>query len=103
MAFTLGIDFGTNSVRAVVVDCANGREIGSCVIDYPSGKRGVLLDPRDPILARQHPGDYFYGLQESVRGALETASALVGFRRESGFAVGVDTTGSIPLPSAGPN
>jgi L-ribulokinase len=98
MAFTLGIDFGTNSVRAVVVDCANGREIGSCVIDYPSGKRGVLLDPRDPNLARQHPGDYFYGLQESVRGALEAASAVVGFRRESVIGIGVDTTGSSPLP-----
>ncbi len=98
MAFTLGIDFGTNSVRAVVVDCANGREIGSCVIDYPSGKRGVLLDPRDPNLARQHPGDYFYGLQESVRGALQAASAVVGFHRDAVIGIGVDTTGSSPLP-----
>jgi len=103
MAFTLGIDFGTNSVRAVVVDCANGREIGSRVIDYPSGKRGVLLDPRDPNLARQHPGDYFYGLQESVRGALEAASAVVGFRRDAVIGIGVDTTGSSPLPVDGQN
>jgi L-ribulokinase len=103
MAFTLGIDFGTNSVRAVVVDCANGREIGSCVIDYPSGKRGVLLDPRDPNLARQHPGDYFYGLQESVRGALEAASAVVGFRCDAVIGIGVDTTGSSPLPVDGQN
>jgi L-ribulokinase len=103
MAFTLGIDFGTNSVRAVVVDCANGREIGSCVIDYPSGKRGVLLDPRDPNLARQHPGDYFYGLEESVRGALEAASAVVGFRRHAVIGIGVDTTGSSPLPVDGQN
>src|SRR6202022_5199564 len=79
MAFTLGIDFGTNSVRAVVVDCSNGREIGSRVIDYPSGKRGVLLDPRDPNLARQNPGDYFYGLQRSVQGALAAASTGGGF------------------------
>jgi L-ribulokinase len=76
MAFTIGIDFGTNSVRAVVVDCSDGREIGSCVIDYPSGKRGVLLDPRDPDLARQHPGDYFYGWQRSVSGALNAASSV---------------------------
>jgi L-ribulokinase len=103
MAFTLGIDFGTNSVRAVVVDCANGQEIGSCVIDYPSGKRGVLLDPRDPNLARQHPGDYFYGLEESVRGALEAASAVVGFRRDAVIGIGVDTTGSSPLPVDGQN
>jgi L-ribulokinase len=37
MAFTLGIDYGTNSVRAIVVDCSNGVEIGSCVVDYPTG------------------------------------------------------------------
>jgi L-ribulokinase len=98
MAFTLGIDFGTNSVRAVVVDCLNGREIGSCVIEYPSGKRGVLLDPRDPNLARQHPGDYFYGLEKSVQGALEAASAVAGFSREQVIGIGVDTTGSSPLP-----
>jgi L-ribulokinase len=98
MAFTLGIDFGTNSVRAVVVDCSNGREISSCVIDYPSGKRGVLLDPRDPNLARQYPGDYFYGLEKSVKGALHAASAVDGFSREKVIGIGVDTTGSSPLP-----
>jgi L-ribulokinase len=98
MAFTLGIDFGTNSVRAVVVDCSTGREIGSCVIDYPSGKRGVLLDPRDPNLARQHPGDYFYGLEKSVQGALQAASAADGFGWEKVIGIGVDTTGSSPLP-----
>jgi L-ribulokinase len=98
MAFTLGIDFGTNSVRAVVVDCSNGREIGSCVVDYPSGKRGVLLDPRDPNLARQHPGDYFYGLEQSVQGALGAASTVDGFSPERVVGIGVDTTGSSPLP-----
>ena len=98
MAVTLGIDFGTNSVRAIVVDCSNGGEIGSCVIDYPSGKRGVLLDSRDPNLARQHPGDYFYGLEKSVQGALEAALAVDGFSREKVIGIGVDTTGSSPLP-----
>jgi L-ribulokinase len=98
MAFTLGIDFGTNSVRAVVVDCSNGREISSCVVDYPSGKRGLLLDPRDPNLARQYPGDYFYGLEKSVKGALHAASAVDGFSREKVIGIGVDTTGSSPLP-----
>ena len=98
MAFTLGIDFGTNTVRAVVVNCSDGREIGSCVIDYPSGKSGVLLDPRDPNLARQHPADYYYGLEKSVRGALETASGFGGFSREAVIGIGVDTTGSSPMP-----
>ena len=65
--FTLGIDYGTNSVRALVVRCSDGAELGSCVVDYPSGAQGVLLDPKDDHLARQHPGDYLFGLEESVR------------------------------------
>jgi L-ribulokinase len=96
MSFTLGIDFGTNSVRAVVVDRSEGQEIGSCVIDYPSGKRGVLLDSRDPNLARQHPGDHFIGLEKSVRGALQAAESVPGFSAEKVIGIGVDTTGSSP-------
>ena len=53
MAFTLGIDYGTNSVRALFVDVSDGRELAACVIDYPSGKQGILFDPRDANLARQ--------------------------------------------------
>ena len=68
--FTLGLDFGTNSVRALVVRCADGAEYGSRVVDYPSGAQGVLLDPNDGHLARQYPGDYLFSLEESVKGAL---------------------------------
>ena len=98
MAFTLGIDYGTNSVRAIIVDCSNGREIGSCVVDYPTGEHGILLDPRDHNLARQHPGDYLFGLENSVRSALKRASADSGFSAGKVIGIGVDTTGSSPLP-----
>ena len=54
--FTLGVDFGTNTVRALVVRSSDGAEYGSSVVDYPSGAQGVLLDPKDGHLARQHPG-----------------------------------------------
>ena len=60
--FTLGVDFGTNSVRALVVRCSDGAEFGSRVVDYPSGAQGVLLDPKDGHLASQHPGDYLAAL-----------------------------------------
>src|SRR5271157_4218476 len=96
--FTLGLDFGTNSVRALVVRCSDGAEYGSCVVDYPSGAQGVLLDPKDGLLARQHPGDYLFGLEESVRGALAEASARSDFHASKIIGVGVDTTGSSPLP-----
>ena len=54
--FTLGVDFGTNTVRALIVRSSDGAEYGSRVVDYPSGAQGVLLDPKDGHLARQHPG-----------------------------------------------
>ena len=97
-AYTLGVDFGTNSVRAVVVDCADGRMIGTRVFSYPSGEQGVLLDSRDPHLARQNPADYLDGLRESVRGAIADASREPGFAPARVIGIGVDTTGSTPIP-----
>ena len=97
-AYTIGVDFGTNSVRAIVVDCADGRVLGVRVADYPSGERGVLLDPRDPHLARQNPADYLAGLRESVGGALAEADREKAFARERVIGIGTDTTGSTPIP-----
>ncbi len=98
MPFTLGLDYGTNSVRALIVRCADGAEFGSCVVDYPSGRQGILLDPRNHHLARQHPGDYVVGLERSVRGALAAARKRRGFDPAEVVGIGVDTTGSSPLP-----
>jgi L-ribulokinase len=96
--FTIGIDYGTNSVRALVVDAKNGAELASCVVNYPSGRQGVLLDARDHHLARQHPGDYLFGLEKSVTGAIRAAKKKRGFDVKNVVGIGVDTTGSSPLP-----
>ncbi|RBP17154.1 L-ribulokinase [Roseiarcus fermentans] len=96
--FTLGLDYGTNSVRALIARCADGAEYGACVIDYPSGAQGILLDAKDGLLARQSPRDYLYGLEASVRGALAAASARPDFSPAKIVGIGVDTTGSSPLP-----
>jgi len=98
MAFTLGIDFGTNSARALVVRCADGEELGSCVVGYTSGRQGVLLDPRDAHLARQHPGDYLGAMEACVAGALAAARRSRGFSAARIVGIGVDTTGSSPIP-----
>jgi L-ribulokinase len=98
MRFSLGIDFGTNSVRALVVRCRDGKELGSCVIGYPSGRQGVLLAQTDHHLARQHPGDYLIALEKCVRGALGDAAKSKAFRPEKIIGIGVDTTGSSPIP-----
>jgi L-ribulokinase len=96
--YTLGVDFGTNSVRAVVVDCRDGRLVGTGVFDYPSGEHGVLFDVRDPHLARQNPADYLDGLRASVTGAIADARHDPAFAPERVIGIGVDTTGSTPLP-----
>ncbi len=97
--YSLGLDFGTNSVRALLVDIRNGRELATSVFDYPSGKAGIILDSRNPDLARQNPGDYLAGIESVVRRTLARArKAVRGFRPEQVIGIGVDTTGSTPLP-----
>ena len=98
MKAVVGVDFGTNSARALVVDCSNGRTLGTSVSPYPSGSDGVLLDPSEPHLARQNPADYLDGLDRAVRGALAEAERHQGFSRENVLGIGVDTTGSTPIP-----
>lgn len=99
MGYTIGIDYGTNSVRAIVVDCRNGKEVGTAVFQYPSGKEGVLLDSKNHHLARQNPADYLKGLEESVQKALRNATKNVKkFKPSQVIGIGVDTTGSTPIP-----
>jgi len=96
--YSIGLDYGTNSVRALVVDVANGREVGTAVWNYAHGDHGVVL-ARDPNLARQHPADYVKGAEVSIRKALATAAQSVrGFNPSQVIGLGVDTTGSTPLP-----
>ena len=97
-AYALGLDYGTNSVRALIVDTQTGAEVGTGVFDYPSGQAGILLDPADPNLARQNPQDYLDGLEGAVRAALADAAGAEGFSPDRVVGIGVDTTGSTPIP-----
>ena len=97
--YSIGLDFGTNSCRSLLVDISDGTEIGSEVYDYPSGDLGILTDPKDPNVARQNPQDYLDGLEFIIRGALEQASQKkTDFNASDVIGIGVDTTGSTPIP-----
>ena len=99
MRYTIGLDYGTNSARALVVDCANGREIGTAVVNYPSGQQGILLNPIDHHLARQSPADYLFALEQATLAALEAArQAEPAFSAAQVIGIGMDGTGSSPLP-----
>jgi L-ribulokinase len=99
MKYTIGLDYGTNSVRCVIVDIANGSEIGTAVYNYPTGQAGIILDKNDHNLARQNPADYIKGIEATVKKAILQAKKTVKkFDAGQIIGIGVDTTGSTPLP-----
>jgi len=95
--YTMGLDYGTSSVRALLVS-TSGEEVAAHVFDYPHGASGVVISDRDPNLARQYPGDYEAGAEAAVKGILKEANEKRGVRAEDIIGIGVDTTGSTPLP-----
>ena len=96
--YTIGLDYGTNSVRALIVNVANGEEIAAAVWNYSHGTQGVILS-NDPNLARQHPADYVKGAEITIKQALADAvKSVKGFTPCRVIGIGVDTTGSTPLP-----
>ncbi|MGA2603991.1 MAG: ribulokinase [Verrucomicrobiia bacterium] len=96
--YSIGLDYGTNSVRALIVDVSNGREVGTAVWEYAHGTHGVILS-RDPNLARQHPADYLTGAEITIQKALAQAKRTVnGFKPNQVVGLGIDTTGSTPMP-----
>ncbi len=97
--YTIGLDYGTNSVRALVVEVATGREVGTAVWNYAHGADGVILSDAEPLLARQHPADYVTGAERSIRRALAAARRTAkAFAPSDVIGLGVDTTGSTPMP-----
>ena len=93
MSYTIGVDYGTDSVRALVVDTRTGREMGTHVFDYPRWKEGKYCDPSSNRF-RQHPLDYLEGLEVSIVGALEQCKSGVA---QNVVGISVDTTGSTPV------
>jgi L-ribulokinase len=97
--YSIGLDFGTNSCRALLVDLHTGREVATEVFNYPTGHLGVLTDSKDPHLARQNPADYLLGVETTVRSVLAQARTLdPAFDPAAVVGLGVDTTGSSPMP-----
>jgi L-ribulokinase len=99
MAYTIGLDFGTNSVRCLIVDVTNGGELGTAVYEYETGQAGIILDPADHNLARQNPADYLKGIEVTIKAAIaEAKKAEKDFEPDQIIGIGIDTTGSTPLP-----
>ncbi|WP_448700484.1 ribulokinase [Mucilaginibacter sp. AW1-3] len=92
--YVIGVDYGSDSVRSVIVDAQNGRELASSVFYYPRWQQGLYCNaPQNQF--RQHPLDYIEGLETTIKdciakaGGANIASAIK--------AIAVDTTGSTPV------
>lgn len=88
----LGIDFGTDSCRVVLLDVTNGSEVASHVTVYPRWKKGLFCDPKENRF-RQHPLDYIEAMEEAATLVLQKAGKDSGSRV---IGIGIDTTGSTP-------
>ena len=91
--YTIGLDYGTDSVRSLIVNVATGEEVASAVFNYPRWKKGMYCNaPKNQF--RQHPQDYLDGLEYTITEALKQAPADVA---ENVVGISVDTTGSTPV------
>jgi L-ribulokinase len=91
--YTIGLDYGTDSVRSLIVNTENGEEVASVVFEYPRWKKQLYCDARVNRF-RQHPKDYLEGLEYTIVEALKLAPAGVA---ENVVGISVDTTGSTPV------
>jgi L-ribulokinase len=88
----IGLDYGTDSVRAILVNADNGQEIYSSVFNYPRWQEGLYCDPVNNQF-RQHPLDYIEGLKYTVQELVSES----GFSVDAIKGIGIDTTGSTPV------
>ena len=91
--YVIGVDYGTDSVRSILVDAANGNEIAAAVFYYPRWKENKFCDASQNQF-RQHPLDYVEGLEYTIKSCLQQAGPAIAANVK---AISVDTTGSTPV------
>ncbi|MHA6249299.1 ribulokinase [Pontibacter sp. CAU 1760] len=93
IAYVIGVDYGSDSVRSVLVNAQNGEEVASSVYYYPRWKEGKYCDAGANQF-RQHPLDYVEGLEYTVKACLQEAGSEVAAAVKG---ISIDTTGSTPV------
>jgi L-ribulokinase len=93
VGYVIGVDFGSDSVRTILVDAGNGKEITSSVFYYPRWKKQLYCNPQKNQF-RQHPLDFIEGLEYTIKEAIAKAGSKIALDIR---ALSVDTTGSTPV------
>ncbi|MBU6168942.1 MAG: ribulokinase [Bacteroidetes bacterium] len=91
--YVFGVDFGTDSVRSLLVNALNGEEIATSVFYYPRWKNQLFCHPGLNQF-RQHPLDYLEGLTYTIKACLQGLSEEI-IQNIKG--ISIDTTGSTPV------
>ena len=92
-SYVIGVDFGTDSARALLVDSANGEVLGSATSSFKRWKEGLYCDPKQSQF-RQHPLDYIESLEACLKGCLANANEEI---KANVLAISIDATGSTPV------
>ena len=90
--YIIGIDYGSDSVRSLLVDSATGEELATSVFNYRRWSKGMYCDASQNQF-RQHPLDYLEGLEYTVRELLDKVPGASQLVRS----ISIDTTGSTPV------
>jgi len=91
--YVIGVDYGTDSVRSIIVEASTGKEVASSVFYYPQWREGKFCNPAKNQF-RQHPQDYVDGVETTIKDCLRQAGEAV---QKNVRAISVDTTGSTPV------
>lgn len=93
----LGIDFGSSAVRVLSLDLESGKVLNSVEQAYQQGENGVFISDKDSLLARQNPEDYLKSLEFALNKTV-VENRSIGVEMSAVAGIGVDATGSTPLP-----
>jgi L-ribulokinase len=91
--YVIGVDFGTDSVRSILLDAANGNEISTSIAYYSRWKKGLYCDASKSQF-RQHPLDYVEGMTQTIQDCIKKAGLQISKNIK---AISIDTTGSTPI------
>ncbi|VAW20973.1 Ribulokinase [hydrothermal vent metagenome] len=91
--YTIGVDYGSDSVRSLIVNVETGEEVSGAVFNYPRWQKGLYCNAPENQF-RQHPLDYLEGLEYTIVEALKKAPEGVA---GDVAGISVDTTGSTPV------